>query len=126
MFQIYVNTHYPHRAVKLAVILRLMMLDIISSLLRRTLVILSHTTDDVLLLDREFLTALKVTRLDKSFVKWVISAGQEDVEWNCIKTALERSESCNDEYSLENGMVCYKYQIWIPDNNALRLLVASS
>ena len=69
---------------------------------------LSHATDDVLLFDREFLAALKVMRLDKSFVKQVISAGQEDMEWSCIKTALERSESCNDEYSLKNGMVCYK------------------
>ena len=87
---------------------------------------LSHATDDVLLFDREFLAALKVTRLDKSFVKRVISAGQEDVEWSRIKTALERGESCNDEYSLEDGMVCYKQRIWIPDDNALRLLVASS
>ena len=87
---------------------------------------LSHATDDVLLFDREFLAALKVTRLDKSFVKRVISAGQEDVEWSRIKTALERGESCNDEYSLEDGMVCYKRRIWIPDDNALRLLVASS
>src|SRR5437588_7563335 len=53
---------------------------------------LSHATDDVLLFDREFLAALKVMRLDKSFVKQVISAGQEDVEWSCIKTALERGE----------------------------------
>ena len=70
---------------------------------------LSHATDDVLLFDREFLAALKVTRLDKSFVKQVISAGQENVEWSCIKTALERDESCNDEYSLEDRMVYYKW-----------------
>ena len=69
---------------------------------------LSHATDDVLLFDREFLATLKVTRLDKSFVKWVISAEQGNVEWSCIKTVLERGESCNDEYSLEDGMVCYK------------------
>ena len=49
-----------------------------------------------------------MTRLDKSFVKQVISAGQEDVKWSCIKIALERSESCNDEYSFEDEIVCYK------------------
>ena len=70
---------------------------------------LSHTTDNVLLFNREFLTALKVMRLDKSFVKWVISVEQEDVEWSHIKTALERGESCNNEYSLEDEMVCYKW-----------------
>ena len=69
---------------------------------------LSHATNDVLLFDREFLAALKVMRLDKSFVKQVISAEQEDVEWSHIKTALERGESCNDEYSLEDRMMCYK------------------
>ena len=41
---------------------------------------LSHTTNDVLLFNREFLVTLKVTRLDKLFVKWVISTGQEDVK----------------------------------------------
>jgi len=86
---------------------------------------LSYATDNVLLFDREFLVALKVTRLDKSFVKRVISAGQEDVEWNRIKIAIERGESCED-YSLEDGMVCYKRRIWIPDDNSLRLLVAGS
>ena len=70
---------------------------------------LSHATDDVLLFDREFLATLKVMRLDKSFVKQVISAGQEDVEWSRIKTVLERGESCNNKYSLKDGMVCYKW-----------------
>ena len=87
---------------------------------------LSQATDEVLLLDREHLAALKVSRLDKGFIKWVIDAGQKDVEWSRIKTALENGESCNEDYTLEDGMVCFRRRIWIPDDNSLRLLVAGS
>ena len=38
MFRIHVSAHYPHRAVRLAVVLKLVMLDVMSSLLRRTLI----------------------------------------------------------------------------------------
>ena len=69
---------------------------------------LSEATDEVLLLDREHLAALKVSRLDKGFIKRVIDAGQKDVEWSRIKTALENGESCNEDYSLEDGMVCFR------------------
>ena len=80
----------------------------------------------MLVLDREYLAALEVTRLDKGFIKRVIDAGQEDPEWSCVKTALEKGKSVNDDYTLEDGMVCYRRCIWIPDDNSLRLLVANT
>ena len=81
---------------------------------------------DVLVLDREYLVTLEVTRLDKGFIKQVIEAGQEDPEWSRVKTALEKGESVNEDYTLEDGMVCFRRCIWIPDDNSLRLLVANT
>src|SRR5205814_9095081 len=37
---------------------------------------------------------------------------------------LENGKSYNEDYSLEDSMVCFRRQIWIPDDNSLRLLVA--
>ena len=68
---------------------------------------------------------LKVSRLDKGFVKRVVDAGSDDPEWSCIKDALERGETFH-EYSLEDGMVCYRRHIQIPDDNSLRLQVAGT
>ena len=43
-----------------------------------------------------------------------------------MKIALEKGESVNDDYTLEDDIVCYRRHIWIPDNNSLRLLVANT
>jgi len=86
----------------------------------------SLSTSEVLF-DREQLAALRVSKLDKSFVKWVVEAGQGDVEWSHVKVALEKGDSYgNDDYTLEDSMVYYRRRIWIPDDNGLRLLVAGS
>src|SRR4051794_19620635 len=77
------------------------------------------------LLYGESLAALKTSSLDKSFIRQIISAGQKDEQWNEIKMALEKGAECNDDYSLEDGMVCFRRRIWIPDEISLRLLVAN-
>jgi hypothetical protein len=54
----------------------------------------------VLLFDAKYLAALKVSRLDKEFVKRVIDAGHEDPEWSRTKAALEKGDSLsNDDYT---------------------------
>ena len=45
--------------------------------------------------------------MDKGFIKRVIDAGQEDPEWSHVKTALEKGESVDDDYTLEDSIVCY-------------------
>ena len=64
-------------------------------------------THDVLVLDREYLVTLEVTQLDKGFIKWIINASQEDLEWSCVKIALEKGESVNNDYTLEDDIMCY-------------------
>jgi len=49
---------------------------------------------------------LKVSHLNKGFMKRVVDAGSDDSEWSHIKDALERSKTFH-EYSWEDGMVCY-------------------
>ena len=39
--------------------------------------------------------------------------------------ALEKGVECSDDYSLEDGMVCFRRRIWIPKENSLRLLVVN-
>src|SRR5437762_1515114 len=86
---------------------------------------LSEAVRELLVLDTERLAMLKVSHLEKGFVKRVVNAGSDDPEWSRIKDALERGETFH-EYSLEDGMVCYRRRIWIPDDNSLRLLVAGA
>ena len=60
----------------------------------------------MLVLDTERLAMLKVSHLNKGFVKRVVNASSNDPEWSRIKDVLERSETFH-EYSLEDGIVCY-------------------
>ena len=43
-----------------------------------------------------------------------------------MKIVLEKGKSVDDDYTLEDGMVCYRKRIWIPDDNSLRLLVTNT
>ena len=86
---------------------------------------LSEAVCEVLVLDTKRLAMFKVSHLDKGFMKRVVDAGSDNPEWSCIKDTLEKGETFH-EYSLEDGMVCYRKRIWIPDDNSLRLLVAGT
>ena len=66
---------------------------------------------------------LKVSHLNKGFVKRVVNAGSDDPEQSHIKNTLERGKTFH-EYSLEDSMMCYQKCTQITDNNSLRLLVA--
>src|SRR5437660_665283 len=62
----------------------------------------SLSTEEAVLFNREQLAALWVSKLDKSFIKWVVDAGQRDADWSCIKVTLERGNACGDDYTLED------------------------
>jgi len=50
----------------------------------------------------------------------------KDKAWNEMRIALETGTAANEagDYMLEDGLVCFRRQVWIPDNIRLKLQVA--
>ena len=58
--------------------------------------------------------------------KEILDAGLEDKAWDEMRIALEMGTAANEagDYMLEDGLVCFRRQVWIPDNARLKLQVA--
>jgi len=63
---------------------------------------------------------------ENRWAKQIMDAGLQDKTWNELRIALETGTAQNEkgDYMLEDGLVCFKRRIWIPDDNALKVQVA--
>ena len=58
--------------------------------------------------------------------KDILSAEKTDPEWENLRTKLELSDRKNisEDITLEEGLVCFKKRVWVPEDNGLKLTIA--
>ena len=57
------------------------------------------------------------------WAKEILDARLEDKAWDEMRIALETGTAANEagDYMLEDGLVCFRRWVWIPDNTRLKL-----